>query len=169
MKAIIIIIIIAGAVGLYFYLQKGDEAGTGGKGAKVDIDNLTVTPGVGIGPVKFGMSKDEVIKLFGKPDIDHGFALDYYSKGFNLYLHRSSGGINCVTCLGKTSGSEGFKGATDKGIKMGATERQIYAAYGKPARRKVAGAEVKLNYTNPRINFSLMNGKLSSMDVRKKL
>ena len=47
-----------------------------------------VIPGVGLGPVKFGMSKEEVIKLLGKPDImeekNGCISIDYPSRGYGL-------------------------------------------------------------------------------------
>ncbi len=39
-----------------------------------------IKPGEGLGPAKFGMSKDEILKLFDKPDLEEKTALAYPSR-----------------------------------------------------------------------------------------
>ncbi|MFI5454350.1 MAG: outer membrane lipoprotein carrier protein LolA [Isosphaerales bacterium] len=96
---------------------------------------LVVTPREGIGPVKFGMKTDEVIKLLGPPDkiIDRS-TLEYYSRGFSISAHVQHG-VHVIICFtGKTSDVQvrDFAGRTDKGIRMGANRAAIEKAYGAP-------------------------------------
>ncbi len=176
MKAISILIVIACAVGLYFYLQKGEETGSSGKGSSVNLDNLTVTPGVGIGPVKFGMSRDEVIRLLGKPEFDMTGSISYPSKGFDLFVGETHG-VRMISCCTKqiylsspmVKNAADFKGSTDKGIKIGSTERQIIAAYGNPTRRsKGVRGGTSLRYKKLGANFELQNGKLVQIMLSKR-
>ena len=57
---------------------------------------MVVTPLVGIGPVKFGMKADDVIRLLGKPDKtispnkDYTI-LEYYSRGFSIHTTTQRG------------------------------------------------------------------------------
>ena len=176
MKAFIILIIIACVVGLYFYFQEEDGPATGGKAPAAGTKSLTVTPGVGIGPVKFGMTKDQVIKLLGKPEVDMLGTLSYPSRGFDINIDQQRGVrmINCCTkeiysSLPMVKNAGDFKGATNKGIKIGSTEQQIIAAYGNPTRKgKGIRGGHSLRYKDLGANFELQNGKLVQIMLSKR-
>ena len=178
MKIVLIIIAILCIVG-YFLLGKGDNKGedaeTHTRQSSVDINNLIVTPGVGIGPVRFGMTKDEVIKLLGKPDVARGSNLIYLSKGFE-FMVMEPGGVRTISCCAKqcyggsmqAKNADDFRGATDKGIRIGSTESQVIAAYGNPTRRgKGLRGGPSLRYKNLGTSFEFQNGKLVQFMLSK--
>ncbi len=100
---------------------------------------MVVTPLVGVGPVKFGMKADDVIRLLGKPDKtvspnkDYTL-LEYYSRGFSVHTTTQRGAMMIMCYTGKfwAFRVRDFAGRTDKGIKMGANRAAIEKAYGKP-------------------------------------
>ena len=99
-------------------------------------DEFTIEPLVGIGPVKFGMSKDEVIEHFGQPDrIAEGkvTSLSYVpSRGLSFVVDNELG-MNEIGCWSDgmlPSRITTFSGRTKEGIGIGATQEEIVAAYG---------------------------------------
>lgn len=102
----------------------------------------TITPLVGLGPARFGMTRDEVVRALGKPDreFEQGRVtfLAYYSRGFELWLLPASHprhGLHHASCFGQHGFSiqvREFRGKTDKGLGLGATRAEIVAAYGPP-------------------------------------
>lgn len=102
-----------------------------------------VIPLVGIGPARFGMTKDEVIKALGKPDREFAQGkstyLFYDSRGFELSIApagRPAPGLNHVSCVRTANDPfhefRAFQGKTDKGLGLGATRAEILKAYGSP-------------------------------------
>ena len=71
---------------------------------KPDLRAPRIIPGVGLGPIRFGMSRDKIESLIGKPD---GYEADktsllYYSRGFVLGVsHRS--GLKHIHCVSQMS------------------------------------------------------------------
>jgi len=128
---------------------------------------LIVIPGVGMGSVKFGMSKDDVIKQLGKPDLVHGGNLIYASRGFDVFI-KGERGLTLINCCARSVYDNSlverlatdFTGATNKGIRLGSSEKQIIQAYGEPTSRSVDGADVELRYKTPGLYFKLTNDKL---------
>jgi hypothetical protein len=101
---------------------------------------MVVTPSVGIGPVRFGMAADQVIRLLGEPDKivspNKDFkVLEYYSRGFSVHATTQRGVLMVMCYTGKLFAIRvrDFAGRTDKGIKMGARRSAIEQAYGKPS------------------------------------
>jgi outer membrane lipoprotein-sorting protein len=137
--------------------------------APAEADKLAplVTPGVGIGPARFGMSKEEVIKVLGPPDSNppeaKGIQLLYFSRGFQVDVLPKRGlwFIHCVTqkttILAKVND---FQGKTKEGIAMGASEKMIVDAYGKPNSRETIEGMTDLRYNKPDIRFRLREDKL---------
>ena len=135
---------------------------------------LTVVPGVGMGPVKFGMSKDDVIKALGEPDLIHGGNLIYASKGFNIFI-REGRGVTNINCRAKSvydnslvaSVATDFTGVTNKGIGLGSNESQIIKAYGKPTRRSEFEGAIELRYKTQGLYFKLSNDELINFQAMK--
>jgi outer membrane lipoprotein-sorting protein len=105
-----------------------------------DAKELVATPRDGIGPVKFGMKTDEVIKLLGPPEKIHKAskdfeALEYYSRGFSIHVTTQRGVLAIMCYTGKFFATQvrDFAGRTDKGIRMGASRAAIEKAYGTPS------------------------------------
>ncbi len=136
-----------------------------------DLKNLVVTPLVGIGPLKFRVSRDEVEKVLGKPDsvnepVPGGLAiLNYGSRG--LFLHVSPKmGLLLVMCTSQKASAtrvRDFGGKTDKGITLGATKAEIIKAYGEPESQEEAEGTVMLSYGKLRVNFTLVGDKVVEM------
>ena len=151
-----------------------------------DARELVATPREGIGPVKFGMKTDEVIKLIGRPDTQHKASkdfelLEYYSRGFSIHVTTQRGvvGIMCYTGKFFAMQVRDFAGRTDKDIRMGAMRAAIEKAYGPPTSvrepqfkdvfgKKATNPEKKtgqvdLSYGALGLSFSLHDDSLDSI------
>ena len=136
------------------------------------VDELIIEPLVGIGPVKFGMSKEEVIKHFGPPDkvFADSTKLNYVSsKGLSFTID-SELGMQEIGCWSEgmlPSRVTTFAGRTKEGIGIGASEEEIVAAYGQPDRTSTGSKNViqNLHYDKLSAKFSLKEDKLMSMTL----
>ena len=135
------------------------------------VDKLIIEPLIGIGPVRFGMSKDEVVKHFGWPDktsAGEETKLSYVaSRGLSFAVDAELG-LQEISCWSEgmlPSGVTTFAGRTKEGIGIGATREEIIAAYGQPDRTSTdsKGVIQNLHYDKLRARFSLLEGKLRSM------
>jgi hypothetical protein len=102
--------------------------------AKKELLALEVIPGVGLGPVKFGMSKEEVFKLLGKPDMEEAGSLQYSSRGYACSISPSRGLLlvsffSQQECAFKV---RDFAGKTKEGIGIGSSLKDLEKAFGKP-------------------------------------
>ena len=124
---------------------------------------MDVVPGVGVGPIKFGMTMDEVKQALGEPDRASGKALEYLSLGLAVTPSKRDGTVGAIM-MGDGNGSylvDRFKGATKEGIRMKSTRQEIVAAYGEPesAENEPGGQEV-LHYDSGRTQYTLKDGRL---------
>lgn len=132
-------------------------------------DVFILRPGVGFGPVKFGATRDEVIKVFGEPDEikgKDGVDLRYPSKGFAIMVDTRAGLLIVNAYTRRAVGpfvANDFAGKTDKGIGMGATRAEIEKAYGKAGKVSGRGAQVSLEYPEVKTTFVLMHGRLAQV------
>ncbi len=134
------------------------------------VDKLIIEPLVGIGPVRFGMSKDEITKHFGLPDkiLGEGTKLNYVASRGLSFTVPAELGLQEISCWSEgmlPSGVTTFAGRTKEGIAIGATREEIIAAYGQPDRTSTdsKGVIQNLHYDKLRARFSLLEGKLRSM------
>ena len=139
--------------------------------AVADSNSMTnlsyeVYPTVGVGSIRFGMSKENVIKEMGEPDKveDGGMSLLYRSKGFSLgvYPNRGVQHFNFYTrkaALPFTSVKD-FGGKTKEGISMGASRSKILAVYGLPDSERKNGAQITLEYDRLGLTFILLKDEL---------
>jgi len=138
-----------------------------------------VAPLVGIGDVRFGMSKDEVIKHLGRPNKEYPAAettkLDYVAaRGLGLTIHAERG-LQIIQCWSDSGPQKfpfpvtTFAGRTEEGIGIGATREQIIDAYGPPDRTSRSSDQQEafenLYYDKPRIKLTLWQEKLMSMTL----
>ena len=105
---------------------------------KPELRAPRIISGVGLGPIRFGMSRDEIETLLGKPD---GYEanktnLVYNSRGFVLTVSHRSGlkRISCVSQELTTSRVRDFAGKTKEGIGIGSSLKEVETAFGKPDR-----------------------------------
>ena len=136
-----------------------------------ELDSLTLKPGVGIGQLKFGAQKEEVIRSLGEPEEVHqGIDFRYPSKGLFVLVHPKAGLLRIVAMSKKAADAyslNDFPGKTDRGIALGDKRTQIEAAYGKPATVRDRGNMVVLEYKNPDASFMLSQDKLVEIVLGK--
>jgi hypothetical protein len=107
---------------------------------------LVVRPGVGIGDVKVGDSPAKVIAVLGEPEVkgarggvNSDWDYSYPSLGIRLFLRwddqRKEPAVKTIYADAAriTTPSLDFLGATDRGIRLGSTRKEVEAIYGKPA------------------------------------
>ncbi|MHC4645470.1 MAG: hypothetical protein ACYTBJ_08205 [Planctomycetota bacterium] len=132
-----------------------------------------IVPGVGMGALTFGMSKEQIIAVLGEPDKMEGggIALFYQSKGLTMLLDRRKGlhEINCWSSEHPMSLPDvaTYKGKTEKGIGMGATREQIVAAYGAPNSAVTKLNMETLSYASLKASFGLFQNKVVNIKLRK--
>jgi hypothetical protein len=132
---------------------------------------LTITPGVGIGEIKFGMSRKEIVALWGEPELVlYDTYLCYLSKGLQLVLvgrepPDSFGLIIANPGDAASLTRNDFPGQTDKGIRMGSSEQQIIDAYGEPDAKEKHSHSTSVGYSKLRLGFSLADGKVVQIIV----
>lgn len=130
---------------------------------------LKVVPLAAVGPVAFGMSKQQVIELLGAPERDEGIALWYLgSKGMHVVVDPRTG-VRQIHCWSKDfpmpppEKLTTFAGKTEQGIGMGATREQIVGAYGQPDTDEEKGGMAVLHYERLKTDFTLSQNKLVSL------
>ena len=147
-------------------------------------DEMQVVPLVGVGPVKFGMSRGQVLEVLGQPERMVGGVAIYYltSRGVRVSVDPRRG-VRVIECWSAQHpkpfpGMVTFSGKTDKGIGMGASREEIVAAYGEPERVDeeivVVGPEGRvsserllenLRYSQLGMTFVLTEGHLVKLKV----
>ncbi len=147
-------------------------AGCGKKaGEEEPPEELVIEPLVGIGPVRFGMTNDQIIEHFGQPDRTFEgklTKLNYVpSRGLSFAVDAELG-LQEISCWSEgmlPSRVTTFAGKTKEGIGIGASEEEIVAAYGQPDRTSMdsRGIIQNLHYDKLSAKFSLKEGKLMSM------
>ncbi|MHC4153494.1 MAG: hypothetical protein ACYST6_00995 [Planctomycetota bacterium] len=135
-------------------------------------DEMQVVPLVGVGPVKFGMSRGQVMEVLGQPERTEGGGVAIYyltSKGVHFLIDPRRG-VRSIECWSAQyprpfPGMVTFSGKTDKGIGMGASRQEIVAAYGDPERVDSEGLLENLRYSQLRMTFVLTEGRLVNLKV----
>ncbi|WP_165226083.1 LolA family protein [Aquisphaera insulae] len=158
--------------------------------AEEDLAAPTLTPLVGIGPARFGMTEEQVVKALGKPDRASTAGkmrlLSYYSRGFELMVlpeGQPKHGLYWAVALGQHGfviKVREFRGKTDKGIGLGANRDDIIRAYGPPDREDVSRnkdvfkdaadpekptGQTGLSYDKLQLNFALWEGKVYQIRI----
>ena len=103
---------------------------------KPELRAPEIIPGVGLGSIRFGMSREKIESLLGKPD---GYeanqtSLLYYSRGFVLEVSHRSGlkTINCISQMSSMNRVRDFAGKTKEGIGIGSSLQDVKKVFGKP-------------------------------------
>jgi hypothetical protein len=65
---------------------------------------MDIVPGVGVGPIKFGMAMDEVKQALGPPDRTTGKVLEYLSLGLAVIPSKRDGTVGAIM-MGDGGGS----------------------------------------------------------------
>jgi len=135
-------------------------------------DQMLVVPLVGVGPVRFGMSKEQVMEVLGQPErIEGGGVALYYltTRGVHFLIDPTRG-VRSIECSSAEHpmpfpGMVTFAGKTEKGIGMGASREQIVAAYGEPDTTDSSGPFENLRYRQQGMTFVLAKGRLVSLKL----
>ena len=138
---------------------------------------LVVTPKVGLGPVRFGMTSEEVIESLGRPDDtqssrDGGMTLRYDSRGFWIGLG-PEGKLRQIDCHAHPDEAapvaRTFAGKTAEGIAMGASRNDISRAYGPPNSEHQNdtqfGQHTRMDYWDLGLTFLLRDDALEEISV----
>ena len=127
-----------------------------------------VIPGVGMGPARFGMTKDEIVRVLGEPDVvgGEGSSLEYLSRGFTLYMSPVRGWIS-VLCHGPQSSAaevREFAGKTKEGIGLGSSLKDLEAVFGKPDEIETppnaSSATKSVRYSKLGLDFTLFSDRV---------
>jgi outer membrane lipoprotein-sorting protein len=124
-----------------------------------------IRPGDGVGPVRLGMTEEEVIRALGEPDakpFEDVHILAYYRHGIEVNIdtrRKTVFYIGLVLHEIMALPYKTFTGKTVEGIGIGSTEAEILQAFG-PAQRRDVGEHgiVEINYRTRGIRFTLQPG-----------
>lgn len=122
---------------------------------------LTIELGVGLGEVKFGMTRKQIVAVLGEPEFTlHDSYLCYPSKGLQLVLvGREPDKLGTIIANPMDASMltrNEFPGQTGKGIRIGSTLKQIRNAYGEP------DVVLPLGNSNPKKLRSASYGQLGA-------
>ena len=128
-----------------------------------------IIPGVGLGPICFGMSQEKIESLLGKPD---GYeanqtSLLYYSRGFVLSVSHRSGlkSIRCISQMLTMNRVRDFAGKTKEGIGIGSTFGSR-KSFGKPDRDEGHDAfNKRLVYTKFGLEIQFVDDKVIIVEM----
>lgn len=132
---------------------------------------LTLVPHVGLGEARFGMTRDEVVAIFGEPEtVQFDVYLGYPSQGFQLVMAGPGETFGFVIANPMDAASltrHEFPGQTDKGIRIGSTEQDVRTAYGAPDPQsaEVRPPSAMLRYDSLGLAFVCMQGKVVQIQV----
>lgn len=133
-------------------------------GALPQAEAFRIRPGEGVGPVRFGMKREEVEKLLGKPDFveGRGMSLAYHRHGLGLLVSPVRGVmlIHCNTQATFIVRVNDFAGKTAEGIGMGSTREEVEKALGKPGKTEGDAATRRLYYPEKGLEFTLFRDKV---------
>ena len=140
-----------------------------------DILAPQVIPGVGLGPVKFDMPKEEALKILGKPDeeedVEKGGYIGYRSRGYGVYIGVKSGTVAGFGCSSQEMNAfkvRDFAGKTKEGIGIGSKFNDLEKAYGKPDSKKDNGPQTTyVRYDRLGLSFTLFSNKVVGMTMMR--
>lgn len=139
-------------------------------GAVATNNAIVIEPNQSVGPIRAGMSVQQVISTLGEPQRRTPNALEYPRLGLAV-MPGPDGGAQVVMC-GDVTGLNGpfakaFKGRTKEGIGMFSARADVLRAYGEPTQdQKMGGGLESMKYEPLGITFTLEAGKVHHMIVR---
>lgn len=152
-------------------------------------EGLTIVAGVGIGDARFGSSVEQSLALLGPPselfylyatdegelwsgtmrpgESHTGVVLGYKPLGVSLTFDAQRG-LSEILASKSEPGYRPFRGATSKGIALGASRREVESAHGAPSKVRGPyddGTEALL-YEQERLFFSLSDGRVDAIQCK---
>lgn len=131
---------------------------------------FVIEPNVAVGPIRAGMSTNEVIAALGEPQRRTANSLVYPKLG--LAVMPGEDGTAQVVMCGDVTGISGpfvkaFKGKTGDGIGMESSREEVVKAFGEPSQVDTfPGGQQSMQYAEQGITFTLQRGKVHHMIVR---
>jgi hypothetical protein len=133
--------------------------------------SMVIDPGVAIGPVRSGMTMQQVIAELGEPDRKKDSVLEYLNLGFSV-IPSKEGFVHIVLCV-DPAGKEGpftkaFAGHTKEGIGMGSSRAEVIRAYGEPTATEAIDGKPgfeALRYRPLGLVFDLREARVDTMGV----
>ncbi len=131
---------------------------------------MLIEPNIAIGPIRAGMTVQQVVAALGEPQRRTSNALEYNRLG--LAVMPGPDGVVQVVMCGDVTGLSGpfvkaFTGRTKEQIGMLSTRAQLLQAYGEPtADEKMRGGSESMKYDLLGITFTLESGKVHHMIMR---
>ncbi len=132
------------------------------------LKDLVLTPRKGVGPVEFGMSREQVEKALGKADgveemgKSGSVSLTYASRGLFIAIGKTRG-VMMITAAAQPAFMirlRDFSGKTDKGIGLGASVAEVVKAYGEPTRKETKEGSTYVTYDKLQTWFTFFDDKL---------
>jgi hypothetical protein len=141
---------------------------------------LLVAVGKGIGPVEFGMSREQVVERFGEPEEKSGSkrqtlrngvdweteSWHYNSQGFLITFANPPGGLSSVLCRPASFTRRAFQGRTEEGIGLGSSPEDVRNAYGNPSdEQPIRDGLGTYNYPDKRLMVGFVNGTVHLLQI----
>ena len=163
----------AAALGFVLSLTSCSEnAGTNSTAQPGTNAAMLIEPGVAVGKIHLGMTKEQVVTELGEPSRRTANSLEYRRLGLAV-MPNTDGVVQVVMC-GDVMGINGpfvkaFNGRTKEGIGMNSTREEVLKVFGEPAanERMPLGIE-SMNYPSLGLTFTLEAGKVYHIIVRLK-
>jgi outer membrane lipoprotein-sorting protein len=138
---------------------------------KPDLLAPEVIPGVGLGAVKFDMSKEVVVKIIGKPEVEETGYIGYPSRGYGVYIGLRSGVVAGFACFSQEASAfkvRDFGGKTREGIGIGSSLKDLEKAFDKPDEVKGNASGTRfVRYNRLGLWFSLFGDKVVDFKVMR--
>jgi outer membrane lipoprotein-sorting protein len=140
-----------------------------------EAEHLTLHLGQGIADVKFGATRDQIVRELGEPeftasDLRPGFTrLEYPSRGMSIFLGPEEGlrKISVFDVNRRGINGHTFPGKTERGIAIGSSAADLQAAYGPPDRdgRDTSSGLVHVfeQYRRLGLSVSLGHGRVTDL------
>jgi len=129
---------------------------------------LLIEPGVGVGPVRFGMTREQIRGLIGEPYRTTGSFDEYQHLGLAVLFDddaRVQGILAGAWCEPSDILLDVFKGETADGLGLRASREELVLAFGEPLSvREIDDAFELLSYEN--WEFACRQGRLVHMTWR---
>lgn len=140
----------------------------------VKQEPMLVEPGIGVGEIKLNMKREQVLQLWGIPEVGLTAGVRfpetqisseiyvYLERGVRLMLTGEDGVVKIDCILGSTYGNDickDFTGKTKDGAELGITEQELIKALGQPLQRDerdVNGKIINMDYPQ-NFHVRLMN------------
>jgi hypothetical protein len=131
---------------------------------------FVIEPKAAIGPVRSGMTIQQVVAVLGEPDQKKDSALEYLNLGF-FVVPGKGGLVQIVLCEDSDKGgpfTKAFAGRTKEGTGIGSSRADVISAYGEPTATESidgkSGFEV-LRYKPLGLMLEIGAGKVYSIAV----